>query len=534
MLLDFGTSQGLAYRHNYQQDIANLHTEEQLDNQAQRQKAQQIKEDADSYHFGTATNEFYKKGLTDFTNQKMNEIGSFVNQNPDHQYNLEKTLMLKQHKDQLVNNEWVANDQHLNSQIKNYQDWIDKNPGVMTDEERAKVGSQIMNEKQYGDIGGLGQNKGKFMFVPPAPQFDQNKMWEEIGKNVAKDNITDAGSGMLQITAKDENVNNAANGALLTPAYRRQIQLQFNNEPDTVKKKYDVYGPDGLYHYSADQIRTRIQPEFIKNEAYLEALRHQHKLSEKDNPDEVAPFNDFINNGLTQIAGTRKPGQKMISGLILPGGQTAPTEGVAHFNDVPINFTKAIIAQTPQEGYIKNVHGDLVKVKLPSGIKMNPVGTGEGHLVNGKFQPYATTEGSMTTAQLNQMFSDYKTYDDSDKELTDLQGNPTLVDKNGVIKNKDVAAIVSRTDKNVGGTSTVPMYNVNIHLPFDVSLTNAFLYNKSAGLSGKNLYKASAAFKNQQTDLGNQPKVVNSQAEFNALPSGATFIDSSGQPKTKK
>jgi hypothetical protein len=494
-LLDFGSTSGLAYRENWGQDIYNLHQEENLDNIARQTAAARVKDQVDSYKFGSATNEFYKNQLTDFTNKRMGEIGEFNTQHPNAQYNFEQSLYNKKQKEELWNNPIVNNDQHLNDQIKQFQAWTDKNPGVMTDEDKAKVGQQIMNEKKYGDVRGQqGDGGQKFMFVPPNPAIDIQKYLTELGKAPAKDLTTHVGS-IIHMSSSDNNVNAVANSALLDPKFRAAMTYQFNHEPDTVRATYnDNKSPSDLLKYTHDAIRSRNEDKTMTDQEYLENLKAGHKAALKkmsgagEGPVKLFQT-DIMDASADQLAGVKKPYYARNPVFPGTGGFLPQPEKRASF-DMPVSFVKALTNKSRDSALmIDKTTGEMHDMPIPSGITFHPTGSGGAHRVNGKTQYYADVQGEMDKDRLIQMFS------------AQNSANHPLIDKNGDITDPKVAAQVTKVTKPIQG-SIIPMYSysVNLHIPFEANATNAYLYSKASGVTGKRQDAASRIDDSEETE----------------------------------
>jgi hypothetical protein len=470
-LLDFGTVQGLAYRHNYQQDIANLHQEEQLDAMAKQRAKNETAEMANMFKFGAANNEYDRNNLRAFTDSKVKEMGTYFNQNPDWKYDVGKTLYAKQMSDQLLNNEHVKRSMYYDSQVKATQDYLEKNPNILSAEELNKYKTQMQNRAKFGDIDGPGGKGGDYTFVPPPPPFDVAKFFDEHAKNVPKDQISKLDNETNQITAKDDNIRTYVNSLLLNDKYKRGVQLGFNNEPESVKSKY-ANDPNALLNYSFDQTKSRIQPLFRTNQSYLESLRAANARNLKGmslNEAGVNPFLDEMNSAASQIAGTQKTA-KTVPYLGQQAVVEKGKEGIGTL-DLTVPFVKALADRSPDRGSYQDAYGNWMETRLPSGVKLNPTAGGVARLVNGKMQPFAGVVATMTPEQLSQMFP--------------TQEGESILDEDGNISDKKIASIVTKSINTQG----MPTYSLNVNLPFAADKQNALLYNKTFGVTDKKSQK---------------------------------------------
>lgn len=181
-LLDYGLSSGLAYRHNFQQDIANAQRNEMLDRQARIDAENKTKLFADELKFGDVTTDYNKQQLKQYTEQLIPQIGKFVNDNPDYRTNTMKYAQYKQMTDGLLKNKWVQNDMYFQGMQKEYAKHIAKHPEDVNRPEILAMANNIERYKKTGDVlGEVGKDR-QFEFAPPLPYSDLEKESTSVAK----------------------------------------------------------------------------------------------------------------------------------------------------------------------------------------------------------------------------------------------------------------------------------------------------------------------------------------------------------------
>lgn len=172
--LDFGLSSGLAYKHNFQQDIANEQNLQQLDRQARIDAENKAKLFADEFKFGEATTDYNKQKLKEYSESVIKDIGKFINDNPDYRTNPMKYAQYRQKTQSLLNNDWTKNDMNFQGMQKEYAKHLAQHPEDVDRPEIIRMADQIKNYKATGDIYGKQGENNQFEFSPPKPYVDLN------------------------------------------------------------------------------------------------------------------------------------------------------------------------------------------------------------------------------------------------------------------------------------------------------------------------------------------------------------------------
>lgn len=247
MLLDFGLSSGLAYKHNFQQDIANAQRNEMLDRQARIDAETKTRLFADEFKFGEATTDYNKQQLKAYTEKLIPEIGKFVNDNPDYRTNTMKYALYKQMTGQLLKNKWVDNDMKFQGMQKEYAKHLAEHPEDVNLPEIQAMASQIEKYKRTGDVlGEIGKDR-QFNFSTPAPMLDTEKIISDRGSKLTQSGFDTTPYGNIEY-ATNLDAQTAAKQLLGDPAFSRSVQLKMRSSG--VKANPVDYVTEGLLAYS--------------------------------------------------------------------------------------------------------------------------------------------------------------------------------------------------------------------------------------------------------------------------------------------
>lgn len=192
-LLEFGSAEGLAYEHNFQQDTQNMFEQERLNRTARQDAENRAKLFGDMFQFGEATTTYNKQKLKEFSEGQIKDIGAYINANPDWQTNGGKYANVKNMSHKLLDNDWVKNDMAAVGEYQNLVKFIHDNPGAEQLPEVQQQLSKWDNYRKTGDDQGRVDlpetSKQRFMFNNPASTFDAHKAAEEQFGKLTYDDI---------------------------------------------------------------------------------------------------------------------------------------------------------------------------------------------------------------------------------------------------------------------------------------------------------------------------------------------------------
>lgn len=451
-LLDFGTTSGLAYRHNYQQDIANLQRNEMLNERARAQAENKAAQIAEELKFGSADNEYDRNKLREFTTTKMNEIGGFMNSNPDYRFNPEKFMYYKQMANSLQDNEWVKRSMYHNAQLKEFQDYVSKHPDIMTDEELEKTKSAILNYQKTGDVLGEEGQGRQFTFIPPQPHIDLAKHMAEQVKNMRKSGLDNSSNPDYYLNySTDQDIADGVAAELSNRQVLREVKLAFQNMPKSELAKYEGMEPNEAYKkYLINISRPFTQMTELKKDNWREKMSMEYALKKRLLGDKAAL-------SAKGSAEANKPFWELAKKL--DDGVHAQGFGYSQSWNTKINDQLF--------GDLSNFDASSVYVNTPRGLKrVNlgynvPASSGKGIYafpVAGQTTPMVPINIEVTPDQLEQLYGD--------DVLDDGKVNPEYADK-----------ISMRMVKPSANSDAEPKYYLQTLNPIDVDKNTAMYYN---------------------------------------------------------
>lgn len=222
-MIEFGISQGLAYRHNFQDDIRNVHENEMLDRQARIDAEAKAKLIGDKFKFGKAFDTYNDTQLKKFSEEKLKQIGKFVDENRDFEINPAKYAVFNSLTDELTNNPIIQESARVEQHRQEMLQYLQKNPD-MADSPRMR--QQIDAYHTYAKMGTADPaslERKEWMFMPPTPYADIAKEGLQMGnafgdfdrvpvngwghgayKEVPKANALDATANSFYMQHKDQ------------------------------------------------------------------------------------------------------------------------------------------------------------------------------------------------------------------------------------------------------------------------------------------------------------------------------------------
>lgn len=174
-MAEIGILNGLAQNMGYDDKINDLRYQEREKQRALADVSAQQALFAQDVDYQNAANSHDAPIIKEFAKTKINEIGKFVRENPDWQYNVDKRLMLNQMKKDLKDNgelkRGLASDNSYKAYLGDLQE-VAKNPNAHDTEAYDNISQQWNNYLQYGNQGGLeaAQKEGKKAFIYQKPQ----------------------------------------------------------------------------------------------------------------------------------------------------------------------------------------------------------------------------------------------------------------------------------------------------------------------------------------------------------------------------
>lgn len=195
---DFGLPSGLAARVDTRQDIANLRQNEMLERQKRIDAETKAKLFADDLQFGKAANPWDHKILKDFTQNKVRELGKYVNENPDWNTDPFKFAQVKKLKNDLIDNDVVYRSQRIKAEYDAMNKWYDdpKNKELINMPEVGEMRNRYRNYINTGSADGVQGNNVEFAWQQPSMGVDLSAVFAQRARTVQRLGSRDYKSGL--------------------------------------------------------------------------------------------------------------------------------------------------------------------------------------------------------------------------------------------------------------------------------------------------------------------------------------------------
>lgn len=226
-------SRGLAQDFGFDQAVNDLRYNQQLKKQATQLAEQQAKLFADDFQYNNAMNSFDNPRVKALAQNKIKEIGKFVNENPDWKTNITKRTMYSNMvhdlKDNPELNRGLISDKNFQEFQKDMAEKI-KNPGLYDAEAYDSIKSQWDNYNRFGNQFGEEAAKKEgirpFQYQAPLDFVDLAKVGLDYGNkfNDFTHKKIKGGLGAYEEVPKEESLN-----AVTIDLYKRH-ERQLNKE----------------------------------------------------------------------------------------------------------------------------------------------------------------------------------------------------------------------------------------------------------------------------------------------------------------
>mgnify|MGYP003665536397 FL=1 len=169
---DFGMPAGLAYRHNFQQDIQNRSMLQQMRRQKKIDQENDARMWANELETISVQNPHDAAGLENFLDGHFKKMGKWIQENPNFRTQPEEYVYWqKNFVKPIKDNEWVRADMNFQQQKKLYSQYVSKygegHPKTQ------KMGQEMRNYRITGNTDGFrDQGRKEFFFSAPYDGFD--------------------------------------------------------------------------------------------------------------------------------------------------------------------------------------------------------------------------------------------------------------------------------------------------------------------------------------------------------------------------
>lgn len=290
-MFEYGISEGLAYRHNFQQDIQNRHENAMLDMKARSEAEARAKLTGDLFNQGKAYDTYNQKILKEFSEKQITSMGKFMDENPDWQTSPMKYAKLKSMSNSLIDNPIILESATVLDAKNKMVEWAQKNPNsVNSPQYQAQVNAYDRYSKT-GNAGADPRMRNSFMFVPPEPWKDINAEFVKYGNGIKDFDVEQLdpythGLGAWQSQPKKEELD-------------AQIHAMYLDNKDQVDYQASKAGMDP-YAYLLRGITPNITKQYQKGDfgALITMAKEKNAAAAAD-----AAVSPYDTNVLKQSAG---------------------------------------------------------------------------------------------------------------------------------------------------------------------------------------------------------------------------------------
>lgn len=229
--LDFGIAQGLAYRHDFQADIRNRLSQEQVDRQSRIDAENRAKLFGEELETTAVSNPWDNKLLQDLYQKKFTEIGQFVSENPDFRQDPGLFIQYDNMTRGLLDNEIVQRAMRYESQNKLLSKYVSETEGAKDDPHIQEMLKQSGNYSSLGSSDGITGNGREFTFTAPSEQIDVVRELQAIGNRFKEQKFQfNSALGGIEGTADKNAIAASARGAMNDPRLKQSILDRFASD----------------------------------------------------------------------------------------------------------------------------------------------------------------------------------------------------------------------------------------------------------------------------------------------------------------
>lgn len=258
-LLEFGTSSGLAYRHNFNADMNRLLQEEQMINKARESSEAKAIKYGDEMKFATGFTPYYQKMIDGVANENIKAIGKLLHENGNNP--AASPMVWSEYKrlaNAIGNNEWTVKSDLAKLEYGKAIDFYAKEPDMQNDPSYNKFMNEWAEFKETGKITKVNPITGEtyqqddFVFVNPISTVDLNKIAETSMANApatqGSASKTVAGHNLLSASVSDAEMMRIARADLGNPKNLAAAKQIFMSQDEEIQKQY--YG--NVYNWYKD------------------------------------------------------------------------------------------------------------------------------------------------------------------------------------------------------------------------------------------------------------------------------------------
>lgn len=213
-LFNFGVQQGLAYKHDFNSDMANRMRRLQFERQAKIEAENKTRLVSDLFQFGKVADPWNTKRLKEFSESQVKEIGKIISQNPEFTTNPETWGTLKMLSRGLVDNQITTEAASVQKHKELMDKWSSEKGNDPGDPDYIEMLNSYNRYIQTGSADGNPKNRHVFQFIPPEDRLDVDKYLEDRAHAIRKNGFEKIGYDGHRQFVTDEDVWGAVNGVI--------------------------------------------------------------------------------------------------------------------------------------------------------------------------------------------------------------------------------------------------------------------------------------------------------------------------------
>lgn len=233
--LNYGTTAGLSYVHNWDAEMQRQNYNEQADRQARIDAENKAKMLGDKLAFDHLSNTWDNKLMKEFAEGRIQEIGKFIAENPNYESDAGLWAKFNQMSGELTNNDIVSRSMRIQQNYESLVGYMQQNPGAENDPAIQAQLTEYDNYVKYGSVNGIPTDGKEFIFRNPDEQFDPQAAIAKTFSQLAPQETYDrsgVGIGATKTAVPDAALQSTAIGMLNGPDGWRYNNAWKNMSPD--------------------------------------------------------------------------------------------------------------------------------------------------------------------------------------------------------------------------------------------------------------------------------------------------------------
>lgn len=266
-LLEFGGAEGLAYRHNFQQDVANATELHQLRREARIDSENRLKLLGDTqYADTTKMNKWDAAQVTSQADDIQKQIGKIVAAHPNPMADPTAFLEIKRLQHSMLDNESVRIGMQNSAHVSEFNKFLATTPGSDDLPEVSMMKADLKRYEDTGTVDPTGKEKVPFRFNNPLETFDMGANLtaraKALGTKEQWDQSAYAGLGATATTVPDAEIEKEAFNIINSYPDKNKYRIAFQKLSPTEQSYYGAVSPatmeKGLHQWVKEGLKSRV------------------------------------------------------------------------------------------------------------------------------------------------------------------------------------------------------------------------------------------------------------------------------------